>query len=480
MDGTGGGQHSDTPPTKDRSERERPNVLFLILDSLRTDRVSSYNHDRETTPHLDRFATSATRYTNAYTPAPWTLPTHTSLFTGLFPSEHGVTNVFGDGGSRLSDEVPTLAESLQLSGYRTAGFSNNPWVGKTSGLDRGFEDYVEWNLEIRRESDPAIHSRVDRVTSRLHSVLGHAARQPVYVLKRPFFTDSLTRRAKSWIQNTSADDRPWFCFMNLMEAHSPYFPRKWAFQELGLEPPTPIEPRVLNMKLLANVAGKTDLEAATRRRVMEFYDASVRYQDRKVGELLDVLRTCDAFDNTLIVICSDHGKTLGEFDRNGTPPHYVRDVNTRVPLFVKAPHQTNGRVSESPVELVSTHYYILDGGTAALGSYQPSSDYALFEDFIPHTGRAAPDEGVRHWRGLGTADGKFVRNDNDETFLFEGKGLDERPVAGPNGSGDGTLADALSKRVGALEQSPSAAKQQDVTSLEDDVQAQLKDLGYLK
>ncbi|NHN46476.1 sulfatase [Halostella sp. JP-L12] len=459
---------------------ESPNVLFLVLDSMRTDRVSCYGHDRKTTPNLDEFASSATRYTNAYTPAPWTLPTHTSLFTGLFPSEHGITNAFPDSNLQLSPEISTLAEKLRDSGYRTAGFSNNPWVGKTSGLDRGFDDYVEWNLEIGSEATSAIHSTTDRLASRFNSLVGHAARQPIYLLKRPFFTDSLTRRASTWIDTASADGQPWFCFMNLMEAHSPYFPRKWAFRELGLSTPGPIEPRVLNTKLLAYIMGKADLEPDTRERVMEFYDASLRYQDRKVAELLDLLREKGVFDDTIIVICSDHGKTLGGFDRSETPPHYLRDINTRVPLIVKAPDQNNGALVKSPVELVSLHQYISNGASQAVEEYQPDADHALFEDFIPHTGRQTPYDDVTYWRGLGTTSGKFVQSDTDDSYLFDGKGFDEQVLADSDSTLQSRLTDALSSRIDNLGNTASDEDGNRMDDLEGDVQAQLKDLGYMK
>lgn len=455
---------------------DTPNVLFLVLDSMRTDRVSCYGHDRETTPNLDQFASSASRFMNAYAPAPWTLPTHTSLFTGLFPSEHGVTNAFPDSNLRLSSEIPTLAEKLRGEGYQTAGFSNNPWVGKTSGLDRGFDDFVEWNLEIGTETTPEIHSRIDRITSRLHSWVGHASRQPIYVLKRPFFTDSLTRRASSWIENASSDDRPWFCFMNLMEAHSPYFPRKRAFRELGLETPGPIEPRILNTKLLAYVMGKADLDNETRERVMDFYDASLRYQDYKVSALLEMLRKNGTFDDTLIVICSDHGKTLGEFDRSENPPHYLRDINIRVPLLVKDSGQDDGEVIDSPIELAAVHQYILDGSSEPLRSYQPKPNHALFEDHIPHTGRQTPNEGVTYWRGLGTTEGKFVQSDNEKNYIFEWKGFEEQIVR----DSEATLVNALADRANQLDQNAGGEDGNRMGDLESNVQAQLKDLGYMK
>lgn len=459
---------------------DSPNVLLMVLDSMRTDRVSCYGHYRETTPNLDDFATQATRYTNAYTPAPWTLPTHTSLFTGLFPSEHGITNAFPDSNLQLSDDIPTLAEKLHEGGYKTAGFSNNPWVGKTSRLDRGFEDFVEWNLEIGCEASSSIHSRMDRIISRFHSIVGHAARQPIYALKRPFFTDSLSRRASSFIESASKSEQPWFCFMNLMEAHSPYFPRKWAFKELGLETPGSLEPRVLNTKLLAYVLGKKELDSGTQERIMEFYDASLRYQDRKLKLILDQLQETGEFDDTLIIICSDHGKTLGGFDRSGSPPHFLRDINTRVPFLIKDPYQKDDEVVESPVELVSTHDYITDRASGQLVDYQPKQDYALFEDYIPHTGRDESDKDVVYWRGLGIKNEKFIQSDKGESYLFRGKGVDEQVVSPFDSDRESQLSQELADRVNLLDHSSRNDGEQRIDDLESDVQAQLKDLGYMK
>lgn len=289
---------------------DSPDILFLILDSMRKDRVSCYGHDRETTPTLDEVASTATQYDNAYTPTPWTLPSHCSMFTGLMPSEHGITNGFKDGDLRLSSELPTLAERLSESGYRTAGFSNNPWVGNLSGLDRGFDEYVEWDLQITRRDETAIHDRVDELCSKAHWFVGHAARRPAFLLKRPYFTSSLVDRAKRWLTTTADDDAPTFTFLNLMEAHSPYFPPDEAFEALGLDTPGPIEPRVLNTKLLAYVFGSMELDPEQRERVMEYYDACLRYQDRKVAELFRTLKDQNAFDDTLVVVCSDHGRRL--------------------------------------------------------------------------------------------------------------------------------------------------------------------------
>ncbi|MFA9416675.1 sulfatase [Natrinema sp. HArc-T2] len=449
----------------------KPDVLFLVLDSLRKDRVSAYDHDRETTPTLSALSTYATRYENAFTPAPWTLPSHTSMFTGVFPSEHGVTNGFSDGMSRLPESRTTLAEHLSDAGYRTAGFSNNPWVGQLSGLDRGFDEFVEWDLEISRSETDGVHTTRDDLYSRLHPALGKAARQPVFLLKRRFFTDSLVSRAKRWLTQQAEPSAPTFTFLNLMEAHSPYFPPKRAFKSLDLEQPSTIEPRVLNTKLLAYVMGKSDLAPETQRRVMEYYDASARYQDEKVAELLGLLQREGLFDDMLVVVCSDHGKTLGDYPRTERPPHYVRDINLNVPLWIKRPGQRDGETVDDMFELPDLFTLVRDGGGRS-GRY--TRDVAMAEDFIPHAGRKTPAD-ITRWRIVADPEYKYVRNDSSSEYLFDR--ATDKLVSDPAEAVLNQCRETLSDRVQAFNQEESTESRQ--RRINSDVQAQLKDLGYL-
>ena len=451
---------------------EQPDVLFVILDSMRRDRVSTYGHRRKTTPTLDALADSASTFENAFTPAPWTLPSHCSMFTGLFPSEHGITNGFTDRSLRLSEKHTTVTERLDDRGYQTAGFSNNPWVGQLSGLDRGFDEYVEWNLEISEETDSKLHTDRERLYSRGHKLLGHASRQPLFALKRPFFTSSLTDRATRWFERTSGDDRPTFTCMNLMEAHSPYFPPKDAFRKLGLQPPNAIEPRLLNTKLLAYVLGKRELEGEERERVLEFYDAALRYQDAKLNELLTLLGEQGRLEDTLVVVCADHGKTLGDYPRDGTPPHYARDVNVNVPLVIKWPGQTEGQRVEAPVQLADLPEVLL--GDADDGASWAGDDPAMTEDHIPHTGRTS--EPVTRWRVLSDSEFKYARSEDGEEFVFD-RTDGERVVE----ADEEMLAEArrqLDEHVEGLQESAGIGEEAE-GELGSDVEAQLQDLGYL-
>jgi arylsulfatase A-like enzyme len=452
-----------------------PSVLFVVLDSARLDRVSVYGHDRETTPVLEDLASTGTRFDNAFTPAPWTLPSHSSMFTGLFPSEHGVTNGFTDRDLGLPSDVDTIAETLSASGYRTAGFSNNPWVGQLSGLNRGFEEFVEWDLEVSASGGAPIHTSRDRFYDRIHTALGHAARQPVFLLKRRFFTERLIERAERWLEHAIDGPQPSFTFLNLMEAHSPYFPPGRAFRELGLDAPGPVEPRLLNTTLLAYTMGQTDLSEAKRRRVLEFYDASLRYEDEMLGELFSLLRSRDVFDDFLVVVCADHGKTLGEFDRDATPSHYLRDVNLNVPLVIKAPGQSEPREVSTPFELVRLHDVITSGHRQPVTTYLPADHRAMAEEHLPHTGTESTD--VTRWRIIADPGYKYARSEDGREVVFVRDGLDETVL-----DVDDTLLRmmrrGLTDREETLDVSTREAGEAE-TALGDSTEAHLRDLGYL-
>jgi choline-sulfatase len=394
------------------------------------------------------------------------------MFTGQFPSEHGITNGFTDRNLRLPDDVPTIAESLSDCGYATAGFSNNPWVGELSGLNRGFDRFVEWDLEISASRPSADHRLRDAAFSRLHGAIGRAAGQPHALLKRRFFTSNLVDRARRWTVETG--DRPSFTFLNLMEAHSPYYPPKGAFRELGLDPPGVVEPRTLNARLLAYVMGKSDLSPGSRERVMEFYDASLRYQDGKLEELLSLLRSRGLFDDAMIVICADHGKTLGDYDRDATPPHYVRDINVNVPLVIKWPNQHGGERVDAPVELADLFGAIRDAGDGDTGELPAREDGALVEDHVPHTGRNAAD--VVRWRVLADRSKKYVRSETGEEFLLSREANETMLDAAP---GDlGPYRDRLRDRVDALD-APAGAMEASEGDIGGTTEGQLRDLGYL-
>jgi hypothetical protein len=222
--------------------------------------------------------------------------------------------------------------------------------------------------------------------------------------------------------------------------------------------------------LLAYVLGKRALSPGERRRVHEFLDASVRYQDREFDRLLSSLRETGRLDDALVVVCADHGKTLGEFDRRGTVPHYLRDLNVRVPLLIKWPGQTDGERVETPVELADL-YGLLTGDD----DLPVREGGAVVEDHLPHT--ASGSRSVTRWRAIADGDRKLLRCEDGREFLLAGEGLDEAVVE--DADADSTaLRTRLAERVEGLDVR-SGAQSGTEAGLGDDVESQLEDLGYL-
>lgn len=302
----------------------RPNILLVVVDTARADRFSFAGYARQTSPEIAILASEGTIYERAYTPAPWTLPAHASLFTGLFPSSHAADS----GHLRLDEEFRTLAERLHDAGYRTQGYAANPWVGRQYGLAQGFDTYEEiWKEGRGGEEDAgaaALNARVERF---------------------------LDWRAG----NADARRQPFFIFVNYLEPHLPY------------SPPEPFRSRFLSagadraaverlrhfkhpdeVRYVLGLGGpsKDDLSILS-----ELYDGEIAYIDGRVGDLARFLRQKGLLDDTFLVVTSDHGEAIGD---HGFLDHKmsVFEELLRIPLVVRHPGtvQAGGRIQE-PVML---------------------------------------------------------------------------------------------------------------------------------
>lgn len=264
----------------------RPNIFVIVLDTLRRDRIGAYGHHRDTTPNIDRFAAEAVMFENAYTSAPWTLPAHTSLFTGLACEEHGVTSDL----CTLGETPPTLAQLLTHAGYTSLGYSANPFVGSIYGLARGFNQFVNAH-ELRTDfSAPA--DWVD-ATPTEHDKGGA----------------DVVRRISADLRSAE-QNRPLFAFVNLTEPHHPYYPptpfRLRYWRELGeFDAPT-LDATLAASELNFNVmTGRVALNQDAYRLLNAWYDGGVRYADYCVGKLLDAISASGRAEHAMIVIMSD-------------------------------------------------------------------------------------------------------------------------------------------------------------------------------
>ncbi|MDG3004780.1 sulfatase [Paludisphaera mucosa] len=329
--------------------KETPNVLLLVLDTVRAESLSLYGYDRDTTPNLNRLASRAVRFDQARSTAPWTLPSHASMLTGRWPHELDV-------GERkpMGRAFPTLAEALAAHGYATAGFiANTFFCNAWFGLGRGFQHYDDFYEE---------QTAVSMEEALRCSSLGRLA---VRMLSDPF--GGVERRRKdagrinaaflNWLDRKGEDDRPFFAFLNYFDAHGPFVPPADADRPFGRPPADADEEALIREWDVRSRVGLSDEQLALAR---DSYDDCLAYLDRRIGELFDELERRGALDDTLVILTSDHGEGLGEHDLIGHG-RSLYDQETRVPLLVFLPHGARGGQSiGAPVSLRDVPATVLD------------------------------------------------------------------------------------------------------------------------
>lgn len=331
----------------------RPNVVLVVMDTVRADHLSLYGYGRRTSPSLEALAKHATLYENAISAGSMTLSTHASIFTGLYPRRHGAHYDLPryPGGRRLPDRFPTLAEILSRHGYVSLGVAANyGYLGPGFGLDRGFDYYDS------RTATPLLRSTMpftlrDGATDILGRFLPPCAR------------DRTTRRAadvdaEAFQLVDRYRGRPFFLFLNYMDAHSPYCP------------PPPYDtlfPGKLDrfsnrdyVKLEADVlSGRRQVPAAVRADLVSQYDGGIAYLDHEIGRLVDRLRKRGLLDSTLLIVTADHGEAFGERSliEHGVS---VYQNQVHVPLLIHFPGEARGRVVRADVSSVDLLPTVLD------------------------------------------------------------------------------------------------------------------------
>jgi hypothetical protein len=322
----------------------RPDVLLIVLDTVRADHMSLYGYSRPTTRELERFAARATVYERAQSQAIWTLPGHASLFTGLYPSEHQAE--WKDGVQwvrKLWPEAVTQAERFSADGYRTACLAANAFLAPQLGLAQGFQ----WLVTGR---SPSVYLLTPAVAMGLASAMGGPqARQELGPLERTstLHATEINRLALEWLER--AHGSPRFLVLNYMEAHDPL--RLWPcdaprFGDGGSFIPDnlPEERRIWQ--------GKETLHPDKKQRLDDWYDSSLACLDQHLGELFDALEERGLLDSMLIAVTADHGHLLGEHDAFDHEAEVWREL-THVPLVLKRPGQAVGARCAEPVETAS-------------------------------------------------------------------------------------------------------------------------------
>ncbi len=322
------------PPARPGS----PNVLLLVMDTVRAASVSAHGYGRPTTPNLERLARQGIRFRWAMAPAPWTLPTHASIFTGRLPHQ-----LSGDWEVPLDGAHPTLAEALAALGYRTAGFSANlTFVTWEWGLARGFSRFEDYDVSLAQALlSPALGRSLteNRLVRHVLGIRDRLNRRRAHAMNQ-----SLLR----WVDRDRS--RPFFAFVNYFDAHEPYLPPGPFAGRFG---PLPARPWILQ-------DDDVTMPPAEKRRMRNAYEAAIASLDHEIGNLMDALRRRGLLDNTVTVVTADHGEQFGE---HGLLDHgnslYLPLLH--VPLIVTLPGgEAAGRVVEATVSLRDLPATVMD------------------------------------------------------------------------------------------------------------------------
>jgi len=324
-----------------------PNIMLIILDTVRAANLGLYGYARPTSPFLDSLARSSVVFDSAFSTSPWTLPSHASMFTGRYPAE-----LSANWQTPLDGSYPTVAELLSAAGYSTAGFvANRYYTSAVYGLGRGFVHYDDFDISLGETLKSSFFvSRLLNKDGALRRMTGN--RQ---LLSRKSAAD-INRAALRWLSRPAT--RPRFVFLNYFDAHDPYWP------------PAPFDTLFGPVKKRENPTlewGRpwTDEQVHAEN---DAYDRVLVWLDRSLEQLFAGLDHDGLLDNTIVIITSDHGEHLGEhgFMRHGRT---LYQPLIHVPLLIHAPGRMPGGTRiDSPVSLRDMAATILDfAGVAPQG-----------------------------------------------------------------------------------------------------------------
>lgn len=323
-----------------------PNVLLVVLDTVRADHLSAYGYHRPTTPNLEALARRGIRFDRARASAPWTLPSHATLFTGRWPHEVGSRWLHP-----MRRDVRTLAGNLGSCGYATAGFVGNTfYCGYDSGLGRGFAHYRDYPLDWR-EALRTVH--LIGLTMRTVNALAPNAAW-ANAIRRLTQGEKKDARAVNgefldWLSRGRDPRRPFFAFLNFIDAHAPYTLAAGTPYRFHKGPMSEAEYRLLDSVWLR--ADRARLPRPARDLAIDAYDSCLASIDAALGELLGELGRRGVLEHTVVIVTADHGEEFGEhglFDHGES----LYRPEVRVPLLIALPSgEAAGRVVDRFVSL---------------------------------------------------------------------------------------------------------------------------------
>lgn len=334
-------------------DQQRPNVLFLVMDTARYADV--FSDDPVVMPTLQKIASEGASFENAFANAPWTVPSHGSMFTGQYPSDHGAHA----GTKQFAPDNPALAELFQEAGYRTGAFSNNTWLSPPFGFHRGFETFrTRWEL-FEGGSDLAGVAKAEGIREKFRALCETLAdREAPLTIANFLYAASLsyrstedsgarrtTRRVTDWLD--AADEQPFFGFVNYVEPHLRYDPPTEYRERYLPEGMAPERLDHINQDPWRYLAGDVEMSDQDFEALLALYRAELRYLDTHIKRLYEQLERDGILDQSVIVVVGDHGENIGE---HGLMDHQycLYETLLHVPCIIRYPDAFKGgtRVDE--------------------------------------------------------------------------------------------------------------------------------------
>ena len=346
------------------AESDAPNVIVIVVDTLRADHLSSYGYERDTSPFMDSLAAEGVRFENAISPSSWTQPSHASMLTGRYTYEHQAET------TPLDETYPTIGEVMQENGYRTGAFSANTlFFTRRQGHGRGF-----LHFEDNYQSVPDAF-----FNSSLYGFLFD-----FYGLRKVLKYEGVPTRVNApdindavlgWIDQDQ--DKQFFVFLNYFDVHDPYTPPE-PYRSKYASTPNP--GGLINGFMERYSPSLTPEQIQTE---IDAYDGSIAYVDYQIKSLFNELDARGLLDNTIVIITSDHGESLGE---HGLLQHsaslYLDEIH--VPLIVWGPGYMPAGISvDTPVTLTALPSTVLSLIGITDDTFPQPSLSALMSDDAP-------------------------------------------------------------------------------------------------
>jgi arylsulfatase A-like enzyme len=305
----------------------KPNIILISIDTLRADHLGCYGYERETTPSIDRLSQDSVLFSHTYSPTDSTLPSHMSMLTSLYPTNHGLVTMplGGPQGESLSLDpaILTLSDLLRKEGYATSAFTGGAQVSSQFGFSKGFDFYQENKGSILNDT-----------------------------------AESLSEKTSEWLLMNQ--DKKFFLFLHTYQVHAPY------------TPPSPYDDSFLSknakwkeadiIKILASRQGKySQLTQDERENLIALYDGEIKYTDEQfIQPLISQLKKLNLYDQSMIIFTADHGEEFYEH-KGWEHSHSVYNENIHVPLIIKFPYSKHrGKKVESTARITDILPTILE------------------------------------------------------------------------------------------------------------------------